>query len=179
MKYNVICKKIELADSSKEKLLKKMQKLDKFFAEDTEAKIVVSQQREEMIVETTIVYKGFFFRAEAKDREMLAAADRCLENLDRQIRKNKTKLSKRLRDGNFDTMNILPAPAEEIKEESEFKIIKTKVVEAKPMSAEEAILQMNMLGHSFFIFNSPEDNAVNIVYKRRDGNYGLIETENI
>lgn len=178
MKYNVICKKLELADSSKDKLLKKMQKLEKFFAEDTEAKIVVSQQREEMIVETTIVYKGFFFRAEAKDREMLTAADVCLENLDRQIRKNKTKLSKRLRDSGFDKLNTAPAQ-EEIPEEGEFKIIRKKFVEAKPMSPEEAILQMNMLGHNFFIFNNPEDNAVNIVYKRRGGDYGLIEAENI
>ena len=179
MKYNIICKKLELADSSKEKLLKKMKKLEKFFAEDTEAKIVVSQQREEMIVETTIFYKGFFFRAEAKDREMLTAADVCLENLDRQIRKNKTRLSKKLRDSGFDKVIASTPPSEEIGEESEFKIIRTKFVEAKPMSAEEAILQMNMLGHSFFIFNNPDANAVNIVYKRRDGNYGLIESEKI
>ena len=100
----------------------------------------------------------------------------CLSNIDRQIRKNKTKLAKRLRDDdlqNYD-INIGDAVDEEVQE---FKIVKKKRLETKPMMTEEAILQMNMLGHDFFIYTNPDTNGVEIVYKRKDGNYAVIETK--
>lgn len=177
MTYNILCKKVELADSSKEKILGKVQKLNKFFDDETECRIVVSEQREQMVVEITFPYKGFLIRAESRDREMLTAVDSCLANIDRQIRKNKTKLAKRLRDSGFENYNIDLGADNTEADEEEFKIIKVKRLGAKPMMVEEAILQMNMLGHDFFVFNDPDTMATNVVYRRKDGNYSLIETD--
>ncbi len=175
MKYNIICKKVDLADSSKEKVLSKVEKLSKFFHDDTECRILIDEQREHMVVEITFPYKGFLIRAEARDRELLAAVDVCLNNIDRQIRKNKTKLAKRLRDTEIESYNIDFSDDSEAKDE-EFRIVKVKRFSAKPMSVEEAILQMNMLNHDFFIFTNPDTMETNIVYKRKDGDYALIET---
>ena len=175
MTYTILCKKVELADSSKETITDKVKRLSKFFDDDTECRIVVSQQREEMIIEITFPYKGFIIRAEARDREMLSAVDMCLANIDRQIRKNKTKLAKRLRDTGIENYDI-DFGTTPIQDEEEFKIIKVKHLGAKPMMVEEAILQMNMLGHDFFIFNDPDTMNTNVVYRRKDGNYSLIET---
>ncbi len=177
MTYNILCKKVELAESSKEKIISKVNKLDKFFGEDNECRIVVSQQREQMIVEITFPYKGFIIRAEARDSELLSAVDVCLANIDRQIRKNKTKLAKRLRDDALENYDIDLGAVNTNDETEEFKIVKVKRIGAKPMMVEEAILQMNMLGHDFFVFNNPDTMAINIVYKRKDGNFALIETD--
>jgi len=97
MKYNVICRKVELSDSRKEKLLSKVSKLDKFFDAEIECKILITEQKGEISMEVTFVNKGFVFRAEARNKDLLIAADGCLSKLDRQIRKNKTKLAKHLR----------------------------------------------------------------------------------
>ncbi|MBR5614275.1 MAG: ribosome-associated translation inhibitor RaiA [Clostridia bacterium] len=178
MKYNVICRKVELSDSRKEKLLGKLKKLDKFFDEELECKVLVSEQKNEIVMEITILNKGFILRAEARNRDLIAAADECLSNLDRQIRKHKTKLAKHLHRPVIEEYNSIVDSTEEVAEENaEFKIIKKKKVESKPMSAEEAVLQMNMLGHDFFIFLNPDTRKDNIVYRRKDGNYGLIEAE--
>ena len=178
MTYNIITKKLDLAESSKQKILDKVKKLNKFFSDDsTECKIVVSELRGNIIVEITFPYKGFIIRAEDRDRDLLTAIDSCLSSIDRQIRKNKTKLSKRLRDGGFENYSMDFATDDNVEEEQEFKIIKTKKIASKPMMAEEAILQMNMLGHDFFIFNNPDTMSPSIVYKRKDGNYALLELE--
>ena len=176
MTYKIVCKKIELADSSKEKILNKVEKLSKFFGNDVECRITIGEQREQMVVEITFSYKGFLFRAEAREQELLSAVDMCLANIDRQIRKNKTKLAKRLRDNSIKDYDVNFAGTDADTEE-EFNIIKVKRIAAKPMMVEEAILQMNMLGHDFFIFNNPESMATNVVYRRKDGNYALIETD--
>lgn len=176
MKYNVICKKVELSDSRKEKMLKKIQKLDKFFDEENECKVVASEQRDEMVIEITILHKGFLLRGEARDRDLITAVDECMANLDRQIRKNKTKLAKQIREPGFIEYKTVVDNGEAVQDdEEEFKIIKRKRFTSKPMSAEEAVLQMNMLGHDFFVFADPETMETNIVYRRKDGNYGLIE----
>ncbi len=176
MTYRILCKQVELAESSKEKVIAKMKKLDKFFDSSDECKIQVSEQREQMIVEITFVYKGYTIRSEARNQDLLVAVDTCLSNIDRQIRKNKTKLAKRLRDDALENYTV--DFGEEVSEDNEeFKIIKVKQVEAKPMMAEEAILQMNMLGHNFFIFTDPDTMKTNVVYKRKDGNYALIESK--
>ena len=178
MKYNVICRKVELSDSRKEKHLGKIKKLDKFFDEEIECKVLVAEQKTEIVMEITIFNKGFILRAEARNRDLIAAADECMSNLDRQIRKHKTKLAKHLHRPVIEEYSSVVDNADEVMEEaSEFKIIKKKQVESKPMSAEEAVLQMNMLGHDFFIFLNPDTRKSNIVYRRKDGNYGLIETE--
>lgn len=178
MTYKILCKHVELADSSKEKVIAKVKKLDKFFSEDNECKIFVSEQREHMVVEITFDYKGFLIRSEARNRELLSAVDDCISNIDRQIRKNKTKLARRLRDDALVNYIAAAENSEDVAEDKEeFKIIKVKRVSAKPMMAEEAILQMNMLGHDFFVFTDPDSGKTNIVYRRKDGNYALIESE--
>ncbi len=178
MKYNVICRKVELSDSRKEKLLTKLAKLDKFFDENIECRVLVAEQKSAIVMEITILNKGFILRAEARDRDLIVAADECLSNLDRQIRKHKTKLAKHLHQPAIGDYASIVENSEPVAEDaSEFKIIKTKKIESKPMSAEEAVLQMNMLGHDFFIFLNPDTHKDNIVYRRKDGNYGLIETE--
>ncbi len=176
MNYNLICKKIELSDARKEELLKKFKKIDKFLGESDECKITISEQKSHIVIETMLLNKGFIMRAEARDKDLIVAADECLSNLDRQIRKNKTKLAKRLREPALEKYVSIIEGAERVVEETEeFKIIKRKKFTSKPMSAEEAVLQMNMLGHDFFVFADPETMEKNIVYKRKDGHYGLIE----
>ena len=174
MKYKILCKQVELAEKSKEKMIDRMKKLDRFFGSDEECKVCVSIQQEQMVVEITFMYKGFLIRSDARNSDLLTAVDICMENIDRQIRKNKTKLSKRLRDDSL--INFSVGFDDDVKEnKDEFKIIKRKRFETKPMSTEEAVLQMNMLGHDFFVYNNAESDDVEIVYKRKDGNYGLIE----
>lgn len=176
MTYKILCKQVDLADSSKDKIVAKLQKLDKFFDGSDDCKIQVSEQKEQMVVEITFVYKGYLIRSEARNRDLLTAVDVCLSNIDRQIRKNKTKLAKRLRDDALENYSVdlgLDVP----EEKDDFNIIKVKQIDAKPMMVEEAILQMNMLGHDFFIFTDPDTMKTNVVYRRKDGNYALIETK--
>lgn len=178
MKYNVICRKVELSDSRKEKLLSKVKKLDKFFDTELDCKILIAEQKNEIVMEITFVNKGFVFRAEACNKDLLIAADDCLAKLDRQIRKNKTKLARHLRQPSIESYAPVSEVAEDIcDEDKDFNIIKKKKIESKPMTAEEAVLQMNMLDHDFFIYRQADTMKFEIVYKRKDGNYGLIEVE--
>lgn len=175
MKTNIYARKFELSEEKKAAVAKKTEKLGKFFEDDVTADIVVSKQRDKIIAEVTIRTPDMIYRAEKCDDVLYNAIDEIVEALDRQIRKNKTKLAKKLRSGvrkDFD----FSAPVSE-DTESEFKIVKTKTHHIKPMSAEEAILQMNMLNHEFFVFLDADTNSKNIVYRRKDGNYGLIETD--
>jgi len=176
MKYNVICRKVELSDSRKEKLMSKVKKLDKFFDADLECKILISEQKGEISMEITFINKGFVFRAEARNKDLLIAADGCLSKLDRQIRKNKTKLAKHLRQPAIESYDIVFDETSDVDDDiKEFNIIKKKRIDSKPMAVEEAVLQMNMLDHDFYIFRQSDTNELNIVYKRKDGDYGLIE----
>ena len=168
-------KKVEIKDEQKEMLSRKVNRLGKFFADDIDAYVNIGEQRGEKIVEVTIAYHSLVLRAENQNAELLTAVDGCVAAIDRQIRKNKTKLAKRYREGGYENYNVEIDGAGDLAEE-EINIIRTKTVASKPMMAEEAVLQMNMMGHSFFIFNDPATNGVNVVYKRKDGNYGLIET---
>ena len=178
MNYNIISKKLELSDNRKEALIKKISRIEKFFEENTDCKIVISELKKFISIELTILYKGFILRAEAEAVDLMDAADECLSNLDRQIRKNKTKLAKRIKESGFENYEPISEISDEISEEKdEFMIIKHKRFSSKPMSPEEAVLQMNMLGHNFFIFTDPQTMETNIVYRRKDGNYGLIEAE--
>ena len=119
--------------------------------------------------------KGIFIRAEETTDDMYASIDAVIDKLERQIRKNKTKLGKRIYQEGVIPDNFLID--ENIEEESNYKIMKSKRFAIKPMSVEEAILQMNLLGHTFFVFSNGDTEEVNVVYKRKDGNYGLIEPE--
>ncbi len=173
MKVIITGRKFEITEDIRKFTEKKLGKLDKFFSDAAEAQITLSVEKERQTAELTIFQGGMMYRAEETTADMLASVDRVVDMIERQIRKNKTRLEKRLRE------NAFSAPVENIsfEEEPEFKIVRSKKHAIKPMSTEEAILQMNLLGHAFFIFRNAETEETNIVYKRRDGNYGLIETE--
>jgi len=173
MKTNIACRKMELTQGLKDYAERKVEKLDKFFEDEAEAKFVFSVEKDRQKTELTIYSQNTIYRVETVTEEMYSAIDKAISGIERQIRKNKTRLEKRLRSGALDAYNL---PAEEqVKEEKEFNIVKKKVFSAKPMSAEEAVLQMNLLQHEFFVFLNAETERPCIVYKRKDGNYGLIE----
>lgn len=174
MKTNIYVRKVELGKEKKEMLIKKIDKLGKFFDDEASADIVVSEQKDKMIVEVTIRTADMIYRAEERNEEVYNAADDVVEAITRQIRKNKTRLAKKLREGFSREISFSEGALEE---DVEFKIVKTKTHHVKPMSAEEAVLQMNLLGHNFFVFRNAQTNTTDIVYRRKDGNYGLIETD--
>lgn len=179
MKYAFTCKKVTLNDSIKEYAEKKIDKLQRYFREeDTTAYVTFSVEKEHLCsVEVTIRGSGTLLRAqtEAPDGDMRGAIDAAVGYIERQILKNKTRLAKRLRSEGFPP----PAPTSdfEVTEEKEFNIVRTKRFAVKPMSTEEAILQMNLLDHSFFVFRNSADDSLCIVYRRKNGGYGLIVTD--
>ena len=178
MKFTFTCKKVSLNDSIKEYAEKKISKLDRYFRDDADALVTFSVEKaHRCVVEITIVSGSTLFRAqeESRDGDMRGAIDAACSTIDRQIRKNKTRLSKRLRQE-----ALAPSvPAEfDVSEETEFQVVRTKRIAVKPMSADEAILQMNLLDHDFFVFRSTE-NVVSIVYRRKNGGYGLLETDGL
>lgn len=174
MKLIISGKNINVTDSLRDKINKKLGKLDKFFSPDTEAHATMSVEKMRQILEVTILYNGILFRAEVANEDMYTCIDRAIEILEGQIRKNKTRLEKKLR---YDTAEDEDFKPDFSEEEQEFKVVRTKRFAIKPMTVEEAILQMNLLGHEFFMFSNAETNEVNVVYKRKSGNYGLIEPE--
>jgi len=175
MKYIFYGKNVEVGTKLKDRLTKKMGKLEKFFNEDTEATVRFSKIKNLNILELTILQNGMMFRAEERSDEMFTSIDRTVDVIERQIRKNKTKLLRRVHENAFKTMES--DDAVEVIEESEFLIERVKKFQIKPMTPDEAILQMNQLGHVFFVFFNSESKQVNVVYKRNEGNYGLIEPE--
>lgn len=177
MKCTFSCKKISLNDSIKDYAEKKISKLDRYFQEEPSAFVTFSVEKNHLCsVEVTIRSSGALLRAqtEAPDGDMRGAVDGACGYIERQILKNKTRLSKRLRSEAFPVS--APDDDFEVAEEKEFDIVRTKRFSVKPMSPEEAILQMNLLDHSFFVFRNMEDNSLSIVYRRKKGGYGLIET---
>ena len=172
MKTTIVARKMDLTDGMKEYVEKKLAKLDKFFDDDTEAKITMSVEKSRQKIEATIFSHNTIFRVEQITSDMYVTMDKIIDDMERQIRKHKTRLEKRLKKDAFTDMGVYDVPVDE---EKEFNIIKTKSLTTKPMSNEEAILQMNLLGHSFFVFKNSENEQNNIVYKRKDGNYGIIE----
>ena len=178
MKFTFTCKKISLNDSVKAYAEKKIGKLEKYFRDEPEATVTFAVEKKNRCVVEVMLYgpNGTMFRAVAEDADgdMRGAIDSCVSQIDRKIRKNKTRLSKNLREGSIKS----EVPEEfDIHEETEFEIVRTKRFAVKPMSAEEAILQMNLLGHNFFVFRNTDSNDVAVVYRRNNGGYGIIETE--
>ncbi|MBR5219105.1 MAG: ribosome-associated translation inhibitor RaiA [Clostridia bacterium] len=177
MKMIITGRKITITEGLREAIDKKLGKLSKFFSDHVEANVTLSVNKERQTVEVTIHQAGMIYRAEDTSSDMYAAIDRVVDVIERQIRKNKTRLEKRLRDAAFSKAVMEMPDMGGAEEETEFKIVKSKKHSIKPMSPEEAILQMNLLGHEFYIFKNAEDNETCIVYKRKDGNYGMIETK--
>lgn len=171
MLLNIRGDKIEVTDSIKNYIEEKLKRLDKYFEnpEDLKANIVVRTRGIDQIIEVTIPIKKAILRAEETNKDLYAAIDKVTDKLERSIRKNKTKIKKR-RVENMDVFLDF-----EVEEEEEQKIVKRKQINNKPMSEEEAILQMDLLDHDFFIFQNTETNNMSVIYKRKDNSYGIIE----
>ena len=166
-----------VTDGLRDAVIKNVSKLSKYFPEDTEVRTVLSVQKNNHIAEITIPFKGIIFRAEEVSDDMYVSIDRVVDKIEKQILKHKAKLKNRF--GSNESIRFeIPLVYEEAKgeeEEGSFEIVKTKRFPIKPMSPEEAILQMNLLGHNFFVFTNADTDTINVVYKRKDGKYGLIE----
>ena len=170
-------KKIQVAGDVRAYAEKKITKLDRFFKQESEAFVTFSMERGRQNVELTLKNNGMFFRVSESTNDIYASIDSAVASVERQIRKNKTRLEKRLREGALEReIGPILSPELEEEEDSDFNIIRTKRFPIKPMSPEEAILQMNLLGHTFFVFrNQTAADSFAVVYKRKDGGYGLIE----
>ncbi|KRM86450.1 ribosome hibernation-promoting factor, HPF/YfiA family [Lacticaseibacillus thailandensis] len=184
--YNVRGENIEVTEAIRNYVEKRINKLNKYFSEGAQAiahvnlKVYSNKQAK---VEVTIPMPYLTLRAEEKNPDLYAAIDLVTDKLERQIRKFKTKINRKSREKGF--ADLVETPEEPDLEEADddsteatdLNVVRTKRVALKPMDSQEAILQMNMLGHNFFIFEDAETNGTSIVYKRRDGRYGLIETD--
>ena len=162
-------------DEMKHTIEEKLAKLDKYFNDECTATVTLSSKRNRKCLEVTIVASGTIFRSEVEDEETFRnALDHAIYAIERQIRKNKTRLERRLRSGAF-AQSFFDS-GEDFEEEPEFNI-RRKRFPIKPMSVEEAIMQMNLIEHSFFVFKDEQTDETCVVYKRNDGNYGLITAE--
>lgn len=171
MKINIIGRRMEVDEGLKSLLEKKLAKLDKYFRDDAVAYVTLTREKNAERLELTVSSGSTLFRAEERDDTFNNALDRAMDIIERQIRRNKTRLEKRLREGAFRTVEEQPEEFEEAFQ------IRTKSFVMKPMTPEEAILQMNLIGHEFFMFENSETGHISLVYKRHDGGYGLIVPE--
>ena len=173
MNMTMTSKKVQVGQSFTDYANKKLsKKLNRFFGEDAEAKLTVSAVREQIVVELTVKHGTLIFRSEQTAAEKTEALDACIDKIIRQIRKNKTKVEKRLHDSAFaeSYSELEPEYAED-----SYAVDRTKRLILTPMTIEEAILQMNLLGHNFFMFKNGETGEVNLVYKRENGGRAVIE----
>ena len=170
MKITMTGRKVTLRPTFVERTETKLSKLDKFFDTDAAADVTVTAERDLHRVEVTIRCSGMVFRAEEAAEDMNEAVDRLVDILLRQIRKNKTRLEKRLRSGAF-VDSIEP----EAEESETYRIVRSKSFPVKSLDVEEAILQMNLTGHQFYMFRNMDSGEINVVYRRKNGDYGLLE----
>lgn len=176
MKITLRGKNIEITDAIEKKVGDKLSKLDKYFivSENVEAKVLVRTYPYGQKIEVTIPTEYVLLRAEVVEDDLYNAIDLVIDKLEGQIRKYKTRLNRKSKDNKL-AFNI--ASIEPLEEEEEDVLVKTKTINPKPMDMEEAIMQMELIGHSFFVYRDTETDSISIVYRRNDGDYGLIETE--
>ena len=169
MKAIIVARKFNVTEDIKARIDKKLKKLDKFFPEILDATVTLSEKRGRETVEITFFRNRTIFRAEETGKDAISALDKAVDVLERQIRKNKTRLEKQ--------KHIVKELPEALKDETEevIKVTRQKKFEILPMSVEEAVMQMNLLSHSFFMFRNAETGSMNVVYKRNDDEYGIIE----
>lgn len=182
MKFNFVDKKLKVDSEVKDYAEKKIGKLDKFFKAESDATVTFSTERGRFRAEVTLSNNGMFYRVSELTGDMHASIDSACSTIERQIRKNKTRLEKRLRDGAFER-EVRPeylVETDSKEDPDDFQIIRTKKFSLKPMTAEEAILQMNLLEHEFFAFRNMDDSdGFSVVYRRKHGGYGLISSADI
>lgn len=158
----------------REEVEKKLSRLDKYFPKDPKANVIINEKKGTFTTEITVSVDGTYIRVEVKDRDVRNSVDIAIEKLERQIRRNKEKLQRKLTDSiRYDEIETDDVDDDE----NEIKIVKSKRFAIKPMSPEEAGLQMELLGHMFFVFLNAQTEMVNVIYKRKDGQFGLIEPE--
>ena len=181
MKFTFTEKKLKVSDELKAYAEKKVGKIDRLFRTDSEAFVTFSAERGRCRAEVTLNNNGMFYRVSEITSDMYASIDSACAAIENQIRKNKTRLEKKLRTGPIDWASPDVGSTAESDEASEdFDIIRTKRFSIKPMTPEEAILQMNLLEHEFFAFKNQEDeDAFSVVYRRKNGGYGLISASDV
>ncbi len=174
MRFEVRGKNIEVTEALKDYVEKRLSKLEKFIEEARVAQVTLSVEGDSHKVEVTIPLNGVILRGEEETEDMYSSIDLVVDKLEKQIDKHKTKMYRRYRGVGFKKSLVQELEASKEKVE-QFKIVRTKRFALKPMDVEEAVMQMNLLGHSFFMFFNAETEEVNVVYRRNDGNFGLIE----
>lgn len=175
MKYVIIGKNMEVTPNLDEAVRDKLGKLDKFFAPDTTAHVTLSVDKDRHKIEVTIPVKGSIIRSEQVSNDMYVSIDLVEEVIERQLRKYRKKIIDRHQSGGSFQPSFMESEYD--LEEDSIEIIRTKKFDIKPMYPEDACVQMELLGHSFFVFNNAETDQVNVVYKRKGGTYGLLEPE--
>ena len=173
MKIIVTGKNINVSDKIQEAIDKKFEKIGKYFADDTRANIVMHPEKDKVKLEATIVVKGAIFRAEDVEQDIFDCIDTVGDKLAKQVSKYKDKMQKRNKSNESVRFEMVPEVEEQVEEA---KVVKTKKFELVPMSVDEAAIQMELLAHNFYVFLNVETDSVNVVYKREDGDYGLLET---
>lgn len=174
MRYTISGKNIEVTEALKNVVTEKLGKLERYFTPETEIIVTMSVEKERQKIEVTIPVKGNIIRSEQVSNDMYVSIDLVEEVIERQLRKYKNKIiDKHQGGGNFRKEFI----EKEVKDEEEVKIIRMKQFGMKPMYPEDACVQMELLGHNFFVFRNAETEEVNVVYKRKGNTYGLIEPE--
>ena len=178
LKFNIRGENVEVTDAIRDYVVKRISKLQKFFEDSVEATAHVNLKvypNRTYKVEVTIPLPYLTLRAEETSNDMYGSVDLVTDKLERQIQKYKTKVNRKSREKGLKNLEFVPSDDDSASDE--LKIVRTKQVSLKPMDPEEAVLQMDMLGHDFFVFQDAETNGTSIVYRRRDGRYGLIEAE--
>ena len=174
MKYTIRGDKLVVTKSIKDYIEEKLGRLNKYYsdASNIDCKVLIRSKNNLQTIEVTIPLNKFILRAEVSDKDLYAAIDLVVDKLEGQIRKNKTKLEKRY-------VEEIPEMVfdDDIEEEEEEKIVKRKDIDSKPMDEEEAILQMDLLNHDFFVFKNVDEECVSVMYKRKDGNFGIINVK--
>lgn len=171
MNITIIGRKCTPRESFRARAEEKLRKVERFFGPDATAKITATVEKNVKICEITLTKKNMIFRAQERSDDLEESLDKCVDSLIRQIRKNKTRIERKLRDVSFDEVLA------DVVDEDEIEVVRTKTVVLKPETVEEAILQMNLLGHMFYMFRNAETDEICVVYKRNDGGYGLMEPE--
>lgn len=177
MKFIIIGKNIDVTPGLKEAVENKLGKLERYFTPDTEIHVTLSVQRERQKIEVTIPVKGGIIRSEQESSDMYVSIDLVEEVIERQLRKYKNKLIARHQEGSGNFKQEFFDSGERSEDDGEIKIVRTKKFGFKPMYPEDACVQMELLGHTFFVFRNAETDEVNVVYKRKNNTYGLIEPE--
>ena len=176
MKFIISGRNLEVSEGLKNSVIDKLGKLERYFTPDTEVNVTMSIEKERQKIEVTIPVKGHIIRSEQVSNDMYVSIDLVEEVIERQLRKYQNKLVAKQQDGGNFRREFLEK--EDTIEPEEIKIIRTKEIEMKPMYPEDACIQMELLGHNFYMFHNAETDEVNVVYKRKGGTYGMIVPEN-